>query len=154
MRARATEVRELESAASVRISPSGHLETSRMLRTGPRQAIPTPGTVCQVLPQQFEAGEDADVHLARRQQVGALGGHAEQQVEEALLVAVEHAPDQGNGIEIANGADFQRVVGHGSNVSVADGRRNGFARPKVGCYAQDERFRVRMPPKAHENDAL
>ena len=45
MRVSATEVRELESAASVRISASGHLEISRMLRTAPRVATPTPGTI-------------------------------------------------------------------------------------------------------------
>jgi hypothetical protein len=45
MRASATDVRELASAASVRIWFAGRLETSRMLRTAPRQAMPTPGTI-------------------------------------------------------------------------------------------------------------
>ena len=44
MRASSTEVREFESPASVRIPPNGVLEISRMLRTGPRQAIPIDGT--------------------------------------------------------------------------------------------------------------
>ena len=37
------EVREPESVASVRISLNGTFEISRMLRTGPWQAMPVPG---------------------------------------------------------------------------------------------------------------
>ena len=42
-RASSTDVRELESAASVRISAAGRDEIIRMLRTGPWHAIPVPG---------------------------------------------------------------------------------------------------------------
>jgi hypothetical protein len=42
-RVSATEVREPESADNVRIRSNGHFENSRILRTGPSQAMPRPG---------------------------------------------------------------------------------------------------------------
>ena len=54
---------------------------------------------------QLDGGHDADVGEARRQAVGALGRHGEGQIEEAALLAVHHAPNQRDGVEIADDGD-------------------------------------------------
>ena len=90
-------------AARVRICAAGQREISRMLRTAPWHAMPAPGNDLQVLPRQLKGGHDADVGGARCQVVGAIRGKAEIQIEKTPLRAVEHAPDQRRGIQVADG---------------------------------------------------
>ena len=75
-----------------------------MLRTAPRQAMPTPGTIPKSRPISSKLRNDPDIRPARNDHVRALGRHAELQIEKALLCAVQHAPDQGSRIQITDRA--------------------------------------------------
>ena len=77
IRLRATEVRELESAASVRIWENGSFEMSRMLRTGPRQAMPAPANNMQLLVRQLDRRHDTDIGGSSGESVGAFRRQSE-----------------------------------------------------------------------------
>src|ERR1039457_2712391 len=60
------------------------------------------GDDLQVLPGQFERGNDADIGGAGRQLVGTIRGKAEFQFEPVALGSMEYAPYQGRGIQITD----------------------------------------------------
>ena len=105
MRASSTEVRELESAASVRTSPR---RLGRHQQNAAHRAVAgdsRAGKNLQFLARELERGHDADVRRARCQRVGALGRQAELQLEHPPLGPVQHAPDQRRSIQEADRAN-------------------------------------------------
>src|ERR1035438_7203721 len=60
------------------------------------------GDDLQVLPGQFERGNDADIGGAGGQLVGTIRGKTEFQIEPVALGPMEHAPYQGSGIQITD----------------------------------------------------
>ena len=65
------------------------------------------GDHLQAQARQLAGRDNAEIGLARLEPVGALRRDAEVKVEEPLLVSVEHAPDQRDGVEIADSANAQ-----------------------------------------------
>ena len=59
----------------------------------------------QVLAGSLDDGDEADVGLAVPQAVGALRRQAKGEVRRVFLGPLQHAPDQGNGVEVADGGD-------------------------------------------------
>ncbi len=106
-RASSTEVRELESAASVRISGAGLARHQQDAAHRPMAGDAGAGNHFQSLPGHFERRHDADIGLARGQPVGASRRNLKFQIEQPLLGAVQHAPHQGSGVEITDRADAQ-----------------------------------------------
>src|SRR5260370_22558555 len=84
IRVRATDVRELESAARVRISGRGHLEMSKMLRTAPRAATPSPGTISRFWRDSSMAGELPLSAAAAANRLGDSEGPPKANVKMAL----------------------------------------------------------------------
>ena len=81
----ATEVRELESVASVRISSNGTFEISKMLRTGPVAGDARAPNNFELLAIQFDRRHDADVGAPVGQAIRALGRNGEGQIEQIAL---------------------------------------------------------------------
>ena len=102
-------MREFKSAASVRIRTGGTLEISRMLRTAPWQAIPGVADRFQALALHLHHGRNTDIRASIGKRVGALGGRAEAQVKEPALRAMQHAPDQRNGVQETDGTNAERL---------------------------------------------
>ena len=88
-------MRELLSTASLRISAAGRFDTSRMLRTGPWQAIPAPGITsrsCRVNSKQGTMPISAAPPAIWSAQAE---GMRKSRSKSASLRSVEHAPHQG-----------------------------------------------------------
>ena len=105
MRESITEVRELESADSVRIWWKRNLGNQQNAAHGSMAGDAGAADDVELLAAQFDAGNDADIGAAVREPVGALGGNGKTQIEQVALLAVQHAPDQRDGVQIADGTD-------------------------------------------------
>src|ERR1017187_1306935 len=94
------------------------------------------GDDLQVLPGQFERGNDADIGGATGQLAGTIRREAEFQVEPAALGPMEHAPDQGRGIQITDrryARPFRDSVAQPPVYQTAYG---ALARMRASRYAQ------------------
>src|SRR6185436_11631091 len=65
-------------------------------------------------------GDDADVRSSEGHLFGALGGHSKVEIEGAALIAMEHPPNQGRRVQIADGADFNGGIEGSQPVSLTE----------------------------------